>query len=61
MTRTLTFEPGMVQQVVPINITDDNTNEEQESFTVMLSNPRGAQLGSEQTATVTVQDDDRMS
>ena len=61
MSTTLTFLPGDTSQVVPVSITNDDTNEEQEMFTATLSNPLGASLGPDTTATISIDDDDRKS
>ena len=57
----LTFQPGEKRQVVPVSITNDDTNEEQEMFTATLSNPQGAKLGLGPTATINIDDDDGKS
>lgn len=55
---TLTFRPGVTQQVIPIEIVNDNIREGNESFTVRLSNPNGATLGLQAETRVTILDDD---
>jgi hypothetical protein len=55
---TLTFSPGVTSQTIIISIIDDLCPESNESFTVTLSNPSGATLGTPSTATVTILDND---
>jgi uncharacterized delta-60 repeat protein len=43
---------------ITVNVTNDGADEGDETFTVSLSNPLGAALGSNSTATVTITDDD---
>ena len=43
---------------ISISVTDDGQNESDETLTLTLSNPSGAFLGSESTATVTITDND---
>ena len=55
----ITFKAGEVSKVIEIGTTDDADHEAGvETFTVTLSNPEGATLGSKHTATVTIADDD---
>ncbi|MBX3458488.1 MAG: VCBS repeat-containing protein [Planctomycetes bacterium] len=51
---SLTFAPGVLSQSLTISINDDNDNEGPESFTVVLSNPANAVLGSDTVVTVTI-------
>lgn len=61
---TLDFPAGGGTREIHVAITDDVSEEDDESFTVILSNPRDtagqlpASLGSASTATVTITDDD---
>ena len=58
-TATLTLGDGVMSQSVDIAITDDSSYEDDESFTVALSNVTGgASLGIPATATVTIVEDD---
>ncbi len=54
---TLTFDAGVVQRTVTVNVTGDLTNEADETFSVLLSGPVNAVLGTD-TATGTIQNDD---
>ena len=57
----MTFAPGQQQQVVEVNTVRDSTYEREESFSAVLSLPsdsEGVELGSQDTATATIQDDD---
>ena len=56
---TLTWPDGLSgNQTISIAITDDDTAELSESFTVTLSNVSGAMLGANSSATVNIIDDD---
>jgi hypothetical protein len=56
---TLTFMPGTTQQNIRVNILDDNLVNEPsaETFTLTLSNPTNATLGSQTTDTVSIDED----
>ena len=54
----LTFRSGEKSKTVSISITNDSIDENNETFTVSLSDPSGAMLGSADEATVTIIDDD---
>ena len=54
---TLTFSPGDTSKAISIAITDDDQNEEDEDFTLTLSGPVNATLGTA-VAKVTIMDDD---
>jgi len=56
-TGTLTFLNGEVEKTITVSITDDTTEETAEDFSVSLSSPTNATLGTSQ-ATVTIQDND---
>ncbi len=59
MTRTLTFEPGETVAAITVMTTEDETQEGNEQFTATLANPtNGLQVGSANTATVVIVDDD---
>ncbi|ARO23016.1 hypothetical protein CO659_21070 [Rhizobium sp. S9] len=57
-TGVLTFAAGQAIQTISIPLLNNTTAESNESFTVNLSNPTGAVLGSQATATVNILDDD---
>ena len=46
-------------QPFPVATIGDNVNENQESFTAVFSSPMNAMLGSADTATISITDDDR--
>ena len=54
---TLTFAPGETSKSVTVPIVDDDLDEEDETFTVMLSDPSGATVATD-AATGTIEDDD---
>ena len=54
---TLTFEPGATSKTVSVSTTDDSEDEEDETFSLTLSNPTNATLD-DTTATGTINDDD---
>jgi hypothetical protein len=55
-TGTVTFGPGETTKQIKIAISADNANEQDESFTVALSNASGAALAAPRIETVTIQD-----
>ncbi|MDE0679274.1 MAG: hypothetical protein OXI11_03520, partial [Gammaproteobacteria bacterium] len=55
---TLTFSPGDEEKTISVPVTDDSIDEPGETFTVSLSNPSNAALGSPSSSTVTIQDND---
>lgn len=55
---TLTFKPGQVSKSVVVNIIGDNVAERNEKFSLQLSNPQNAILGSLSTATCIIKNDD---
>jgi Calx-beta domain len=58
-TGTLAFPIGVNSRTITVNLTDDTSYEDDQTFMVTLSNPTGEFiLGSPSTATVTIQDDD---
>jgi len=59
--RTLRFAAGESTRTILIPIIDDTYVEGPESFTLSLSNPTGAALGSLSAATVTIVDNDRVA
>ena len=56
--RKVVFAPGETSKAVDIATVQDDTHEGEESFTVTLSAPEGATLGSKSSAVVTIADDD---
>jgi uncharacterized repeat protein (TIGR01451 family) len=55
---TLTFAPGVTNQIFTVPITDDLMTEPAEIFTVTLSNPSNARTGTNNPATVIIIDND---
>ncbi|MGY3290092.1 glucose/arabinose dehydrogenase [Bradyrhizobium sp. LM3.6] len=55
---TVTFAAGQVSQTISVPIVNDTTPENDETFTVTLSNPTGATLGPQATTTVKILDND---
>ena len=55
---TLTFGANETSKPVSVATTEDSAHEEDETFTLMLSSPTNAALGSNVTATGTIKDDD---
>jgi uncharacterized delta-60 repeat protein len=53
---TLTFNPGVTSQVINIPILNDSINEANETFTLALSSPTNANLGTTTTVTTTITD-----
>ncbi len=58
---TLTFPPGVTEQLVVLQTVDDDEQEEDETVIVTLSNPVGAGLGARNQAMVTIIDNDAPS
>jgi hypothetical protein len=56
--RTLQFAPGQTTQHILIPLVNDALPEDAKTFTVSLTQPRGARLGSQRTTRVTLYDDD---
>ena len=57
-TGALTFTAGATERTISITTAEDSRNEDEEAFTVTLSNPGNATLGSDTAATGTITDDD---
>ena len=55
---TLRFPPGVTRRTVDIPILGDDIGEYLERFEIHLSNPTGAQLGSDKLGQVVIRDDD---
>jgi hypothetical protein len=55
---TLTFSPGQTSKTIVVDVYDDFCCESNETFTVTLSNPTGADLGSPTASTVTIMDNE---
>jgi hypothetical protein len=51
---TLTFDPGMTSEAIPITIVDDTEQEPDETIEVTLSNPSNATLGGNTVHTYTI-------
>jgi hypothetical protein len=58
---TLTFAAGETSKSFSVAIIDDSYAEGTENFTISLSNPSGATLGSESNATVMIVDNETMT
>jgi hypothetical protein len=58
---TLTFAPGETSKTISLPIVDDSYAEGAETFTISLTAPVGATLGSSSTATVTINDNDSVN
>ena len=54
----MTFPPGSTSGTIGVTVIGDTIDENDETFTVTLSNPVGAGPGAAATATGTIQDDD---
>ena len=55
---TLTFLPDATSATLSVSITEDAVDEDDETFTLSLSGPSNATLGSPTSSTVTITDDD---
>jgi beta-glucanase (GH16 family) len=55
---TLTFDPGILTQTITVETIDNNSQDGNRDFTVVLSDPVNAQLGVSAVATVTILDDE---
>ncbi|MGH2757751.1 MAG: Calx-beta domain-containing protein, partial [Actinomycetota bacterium] len=55
---TLIFTAGETSENISVPITNDTATESNETFTVTLSSPTGASLGTPSSSTVTIVDDD---
>jgi len=58
---TLTFAAGETSKTLQIPIVNDSIKEGDETFSVVLSNPTGASLGTPATAVVTIVDNDTVT
>jgi len=54
---TVTFAPGETSKSVPVQVNDDNRDEDAQSFSVLLSAPSNAAIG-DGTGVVTISDND---
>ena len=52
------FQPGETVKAITVKTLQDTSYEPEETFTIKLSDPSGATLGSKSTATITIVDDD---
>ena len=55
---TLNFAPGEISKTIFVPLVDDGRAEGNETFTIALSNPAGAYLGSPALATITITDNE---
>jgi hypothetical protein len=55
---TLTFKPGEVSKIISVGIINDTVRESGETVTLSIFKPRNVTLGTSQSATVTIVDDD---
>ena len=55
---TLTFDAGQEDKTVTVQTTEDATEEEDETFTLTISDPANATLGTKTAAKGTIEDDD---
>lgn len=55
---TKTFSAGQTSQTVSIPILNDTANEDDETFTLSISSPSGATVGSHSSRTITIDDND---
>ncbi|MFM9032989.1 MAG: Calx-beta domain-containing protein [Mycobacterium sp.] len=55
---TVTFSAGQISRQISVDVTGDRVVEPNETFTVSLSKPTGARLGTVATATATIVNDD---
>ena len=55
---TLTYAPGQDEKTISVDILEDSAYEYDEDFTVRLSRPSNATLGSSSSSTVTIRDND---
>lgn len=55
---TIIFGDQVSTQSIEVSTLEDNTVEPSESFTLVLSSPSGATIGTNDTATITITDDD---
>jgi len=57
-TGTLTFDPGQTSKTIDVTLNPDTVVEDDEDFTVSLSNPTNAASGAPSSTDVTIADDD---
>lgn len=57
-TGTVSFSPGTTSQSISITLTDDTTDEVDENFSLQLSSPVNAALGTPSTASILIDDND---
>ncbi|WP_052754354.1 PA14 domain-containing protein [Calothrix sp. 336/3] len=56
---TLVFAPGETSKIVPVPILNDTLAEVDETFSFVIDRPEGADLGTQRTRRVILEDDDR--
>jgi hypothetical protein len=54
----ITIAPGKSYGIIPLSIADDGTDEQNETITITLTNPQGAELSKAASYTFTINDDD---
>ena len=58
VSQTITIDPGTLVQTFTVTLLDDGDTEDDETFTLTMSNATNATVGDTDTTTVTIRDDD---
>lgn len=58
VSQTITIDPGTLVQTFTVTLLDDGDTEDDETFTLTMSNATNATVGDTSTTTVTIRDDD---